>query len=56
MVVDSYYVLFYKFTLSEDAVVSFGSDFDEAVMGENLSYFELDLIADKYRMSIKSSK
>ncbi|MDR0680543.1 MAG: T9SS type A sorting domain-containing protein [Dysgonamonadaceae bacterium] len=55
LIANTYYTLFYKFTLAEDAVVSFGSDFDETAMGENMSRFELDLITDKYMINASNS-
>jgi hypothetical protein len=47
--------LFYKFTLAEDSTVNFGSNFDKVAMGENMSFFELDLITDKYFINTSNS-
>lgn len=55
LMANTYYTLFYKFTLAEDAVVSFERSFDEIAMGEHLSYIELDLITDKYFINATES-
>ncbi|MDR2805046.1 MAG: hypothetical protein LBB85_05290, partial [Dysgonamonadaceae bacterium] len=47
LISNTYYAVFYKFTLTEDAVVNFESSFDQTAMGAYLSYVELDLITDK---------
>jgi hypothetical protein len=55
LVTNTYYALFYKFTLTEDAIVNFENSFDATAMGEQLSRLELDLIADKYMINAGKS-
>jgi hypothetical protein len=55
LLVDTYYTLFYKFTLAEDAIVNFGCNFDQTAMGEHLSFVEVDLIAENMEMNATKS-
>jgi hypothetical protein len=55
LIANTYYTVFYKFTLNGDAVVNFGCDFDEEAMGEYLSYIEVDLITEQYMINATES-
>jgi hypothetical protein len=55
LLVDTYYTLFYKFTLTEDAIVNFGCNFDQTAMGEHLSFVEVDLIAENMTINATNS-
>jgi hypothetical protein len=55
LIANIFHTVFYKFTLSEDAIVNLGSSWDEEAMGEYFSYFELDLVTENYMIYASNS-
>ncbi|MDR0412394.1 MAG: T9SS type A sorting domain-containing protein [Dysgonamonadaceae bacterium] len=55
LLVNTYHTLFYKFTLTEDALVNFGCDFDPTAMGEHLTFVEVDLITENIELNATKS-